>query len=385
MKKAVSGLMVLFMLSTNVVFAQKSRRVVREEGLTVQPSAPVGGTAVGTGGGSPEIYGADGGATKASITSSNNALSAGTGVTPATTFSAGRGAVSDPIVAATASTAAFIPTTSNDQSMLPMLMAALAGAMGMGGNNGAKASTGPTGTNTNTNTNANTTPASTTPANTTPGSTTAATGPVRSDATAAGNKCRDYVKGSDQVKPPVHAGFDIRRCGGDDKGAFTMSFTGRGRSSSSPVDVFPVAAGKIFAIDTNTAYGCRVTIKHDQCPAKGVAASGPCYSVYGGLKKSESGACPEMNPAPTVGASVTTDTKIGLSAFMSGEFSAVRFEFRSSPATIVETEKYECAFTTNENIWKGHYGFRCCKEDMPSQGGFGTTRMPRPEAPAGVQ
>lgn len=350
--RVVAGMMALVFASTAVAaFAQKSRRVVREEGLSVQTTAPVDGTTTTGGGASPEIYGTDGGATKSAIPGQT----AGTGLVAvtgrssdntATLLSAGRGGVVTPVVAATAVTG-IVPTTSSDQSMLPMLLGALASALGGGGakTNG---STNTAATNNNPNT-ASTTNNNTTPAaNTTPASTSSnpanATPAVRNDQADA-KKCADYKDADkDKITPPFRSGLQLKSCTSDPAagGPYALQLQVK-KGGGQNINVYPIASGKIVAIDKNTAYKCRVVIKHDTCPIVGVAASGPCYSSYGDLDVGEDGKCPKDTNFTTLPADVTKDTKIGHTK--TDKKSKIAFEMRTTPDKVALTKTYECAIT----------------------------------------
>lgn len=379
----------LFISSTVTVFAQKSRRILREEGLAVQSSAPVGQSTVDTGA-SPELYGTDGGATKSSVPGSTGvtALTGQVQDTTATLLSAGNGAVVPVVTAATAATA-YIPTTSNDQNMMLPLLAALASALG-GGNNGAKAGTGTTGaTNNNPNT-AATTPAANTPAASTPA--TAATSPTgqrHDQSEQTPQTCSNYTD-RDQINPPFRDGFTVFRCHMDQAGPPTrMNFLPLRKNRAKPEsrNVYPIAKGQVIGIDRDTAYGCRITIKHDPCPVKGVTASGACFTVYSriGAYANQSGKCPDTENELKKGDSVDTDKPIGRTQSQY-EYSPVGFEFRLPGGQLVPTEKYECAFTTHSQIERTRRNSRCRPGVRPEgRDRINTSTVEPAAAPSGVQ
>lgn len=387
--RLIAGMMTLAFATTTVAaFAQKSRRVVRQEGLTVQSTAPVDGTATTGGGGkSPEIYGTDGGATKSAVPGQTAATGL-TGTTgrvsdnTSTLLSAGRGGIVTPAVAATA-VPYVAPTTTSDQSMLPMLLGALAGALGGGGQktNGTTntANTNTNNTNNNPNTAANTNnPAATTPASTTTTPTSTTPTATQSDQPQGAKKCSDYRDGDkDKATSPFRVEFEFDWCASDASvgGPYVMQLKPK-KGTATSIDVFPIADGKVVAFDKTTAYGCRVIVKHDRCPIAGVAASGPCYSSYGNLDMGEDGKCPKGQDFTSLPKAITAGTALG-QAKMMGHPRHMSFEMRTAPDKVALTKTYECAIS---RFAKGNDKNRRCSQtaSRPSSDHAGSTQNTAP-------
>lgn len=296
-KQALIGIVIGVLAAANA-HAQRSRRVIRQDSLTVQKSMEVG--------------------TKVDAPVATTGVTQGEGKTD--TVALPIGWQPKPIHAVTGVTGVTAITGSTGQKTNPLQNFLQGLGNGGGGGNGAGAASGSNGTANNSGNATN--PGSNTGSTPSNASQSAARDPNytpgnnRQDAVDPGKplpedtsvKDRDCSATRKTWQPPTKQPFKLNSCYGNRGSKHGRHHNGLDFGIlKQPQSINPVAPGRIKRAGMRGGYGCEIVIEHDSCPA--AVGGNKCYSQYAHLKKDKNGSCPAVGRE---GQSVTACTEIAM-------------------------------------------------------------------------